>query len=231
MIPSKNWFPQSLTDRASWYDNFNTQVQLIGPTIGLTAPDLSTIGDDNAVLQFLANGAVTIKVYATAERNYRKIITEGDIGDVTPAFPADITLALPKTIETGMFERLDTYVSRIRTSAAYTAEIGALLGIISAHPVPLAPGDMKPVITAESFQGNVIQVKFVRGRTDGVNIETAVDKDGFTSQGFFFKSPAPLNIPVNEAGSPRNVQIRARYLDKNTPVGAASDVVTVQTIP
>lgn len=231
MIPSKNWFPTNLQDRAAWYDNFDSQVQSIGTTVGLTAPDLASIDDDNAVLQFLADAAVTIKAYAAAERNYRKIITEGDIGDVTPAFPSNINLTLPKTIETGMFERLDTYVNRIRASANYTAEIGALLGIISSHPVPLAPEDMKPVISAESFQGSVVQVKFVRGRSDGVNIETLVDKGDWTSQGFFFKSPAPLNIPANEAGSPRNVQIRARYLDGNTPVGQASDVVTVQTIP
>ncbi len=221
----------SLIERAAWYLNFNTQIQLIGLTLGLTQDELDTIKNDNAVIQFLATAFVTIKAYTTAVRNYRKVITEGDVGDVTPEFPANMGLALPAVIETGMFERLDTYVGRIRSSAAYTAEIGGLLGIISAHPVPLAPEDMKPDISAEPFQGNVIEVKFVRGKTGGVRIETAVDKAEWTSHGNFFKSPAPINIPVNEAGLPRQVLIRARYLDGNVPVGIASDVVTVQTIP
>ena len=168
MIPSRNWFPATLIARAAWYLNFNNQIQAIGLTLGLVQLDLDTIKDDNIVIQFLADAVATIKAYTTAERNYRKAITEGDVGDTTPAFPANMALSLPVTIETGLFERLDTYVNRIRASAGYTSEIGGLLGIISAHPVPLAPEEMKPAIKGEVVMGNIVNVKFVKGKTNGV---------------------------------------------------------------
>ena len=90
---------------------------------------------------------------------------------------------------------------------------------------------MKPVISATPFVGNVVKAKFVRGNTGDVRIETSVDRGPWTSLGNFFKSPAPLDIPQNADSLPRHVQIRARYLMDNTPVGNVSDVVTVQSIP
>ena len=231
MRPSKNWFPTTLIARAAWFLNFNNHIQTIGLTLGLVAADLTVIDKDNGVMQFLADASVTIKAYTTAERNYRKAITEGDIGDITPEFPANMTLSLPSVVETGLFERLDTYVNRIRSSAGYTSEIGGLLGIISAHPVPLAPEDMKPVIKGEVVMGNIVNVKFVKSKTDGVRVETAIDNGAWTNQGNFFKSPAMLEIPQNENQLPRSVKLRARFLEGNSPFGIASDVVTVQTIP
>ena len=59
MVPSNKWFPQSLGDRADWYANFNTQLGIgtMGTSLGLSAADMTTIGDDNSVMQFLANSA------------------------------------------------------------------------------------------------------------------------------------------------------------------------------
>lgn len=88
MIPSRTWFPQSLQERAAWYDNFNTQIQTIGATLTLTAADLTAIAGDNVIFQAVANIAVELEAYKDAVRQYRIIITEGDIGDPTPAFPA-----------------------------------------------------------------------------------------------------------------------------------------------
>ncbi len=231
MVPSKNWFPMSLQERAAWYDNFNAQIQGLGAALGLSGVELDTIKDDNSVLQFLAVAAVTVKAYTAALRNYRKIITEDDVGDNKPDFPANMGLALPAEIQTGMFERLDTYVVRIRASAGYTAEIGALLGIIPIHTVPLAPEMMKPVIKGGVMIGNIVNVKFVKGTTDGVRVEAAIDNGAWTNQGNFVKSPAVLEIPQNADQLPRSVKIRARFLDGNSPIGIASDIVTVQTIP
>lgn len=103
MIPSKNWFPTNLQDRAAWYDNFNTQIQIVGASLGLIPAELSSISDDNEDMQFLATAAVTLDAYTEAIRSHRRIITEGNVGDPTPAFPANITLAFPITIATGMF--------------------------------------------------------------------------------------------------------------------------------
>lgn len=232
MIPSKNWFPTNLQDRAAWYDNFNTQIQIIGAALGLTAPERDSIGEDNQMLQFLATTAVTIDAYTDGIRQFRKTITEGDIGDPTPVFPADIVLAAPAgTVTTGIFERLDNFVKRIRVAPAYTPDDGALLGIIPSPSEGFVPEGAKPVLEASPVPGNVVEVRFVRGKSDGVNIQISIDKGDWAAVGNFFKSPAALTIPQNEGELPRSVQVRARYLVGNSAVGDYSDIVTVQTIP
>lgn len=234
-IPSSKWFPSSLQDRAAWYTNFNTNIQIVGASLGLTAGELTSIAHDWETFDYIANAAVTVDSYTDAIRNYRKVVTEGDVGDPTPGFPADISFSLPFAIATGLFERLDGYVKRIRVAPSYTDETGALLGITpSASGGASKGGDetTAPTIDATVSPGNVVNVKFVRGSSDGVLVQTQLDNEArWDDSGRFFKSPAVLAIPENADVLPRNVQIRARFLDGNNPVGDWSDVVTVQTIP
>ena len=232
MIPSPKWFPSSLQDRAAWFDNFNTQMQAIGTTLGFTAPELLSLNRDNDAIQFLATSAVTLDAYADAVRTYRRVITEGNIGDPTPEFPADIALSLPFAIDTGIFERLDNFVKRIRVAPAYTDEIGALLGITTGGGGPDIPvGDVAPVLKGSVEVGNIVEVKFTKGNSDGIHIETRVDGSDWAFTKVAVKSPGVFTVPANTGNTPRGVEIRARYLDGNNPVGALSDIVTVQTIP
>ncbi len=129
-------------------------------------------------------------------------------------------------------KRLDDAVKRIRVAPAYTEEIGALLGILT-NTQPLAPiGSTPPVIKAIAQPGNLIEVSFVRGPSSGVLLQTQIDNEGtFADAGRFFRSPAELAIPPGDKPLPRSVEIRARFLDGNTPVGSWSQVETIATMP
>ena len=77
-----------------------------------------------------------------------------------------------------------------------------------------------------------MNVKFVRGSSNGVLIETQIDNEmTWNNAGRFVKSPAELAIAQNADHLPRSVQVRARFLSGNDAIGDWSDVVTVQTIP
>jgi len=229
-IPSRTWFPQSLQERAAWYANFAAKAVTLGTSVGLVAGDLTQINTDLATMEFLANSAIQVDAYADAIRQYRKIITEGDIGDPNPVFPGDLTFTPPGAV-TGLFERLDKYVKRIRASPAYTDEIGAEFGILPSRSDDLVPDELKPTIKAMALPGSVLEVTFVRGKTDGILIETKIDNAGsWTSAGNYFKSPASLNIP-DGTGLPHSVQIRGRYIIGNEAVGLNSDTVNVVTTP
>ena len=231
MIPNPKWFPRSLQERAAWYAQFTTQVLILATSLGLTGDDTDPIVEDNGVMSFMATATVTSDAYIDAIRNYRRVITEGDIGDPTPGFPAGIALTLPSVIPTGLFERLDDLVKRIRVAPAYTEETGALLGITPSGSLHIPIGDVPPVITASVDPGNIVEVKFVKGQSDGIYIETNVDGGGWTFKEKAIKSPAVFDVEANPADTPRGVQIRARFLDGNAPVGDWCDIVTVQTIP
>ncbi|MBC7899346.1 MAG: hypothetical protein H7070_04780 [Saprospiraceae bacterium] len=91
---------------------------------------------------------------------------------------------------------------------------------------------MQPKLKTVSLPGSVVQVGFVKGNTDGIVVETKIDRaDAWTDAGRYFKSPVELVIPGNPQNLPRSVQVRARYVDGNTPVGQYSPVVTTATQP
>lgn len=233
MIPSSKWFPTSLQERAAWYNNFATQFAVVYVSLGFKPTDNTEIAQDNATMQFLAQTAIALDAFKEAIRQYRVIITEGNLGDPTPVFPANTTFEQPlPASQTGIFERLDDFVKRARVSPGYTSEIGALLGILPSTPPSLAPADMQPSLKTVSLPGSIVQVSFVRGNTNGLAIETKIDNsDTWSDAGKFFNSPAELKIPVNAQNLPRSVQVRARYVEKNTPIGQFSDIVTTATQP
>lgn len=235
MVPSSTYFPTNLQERAAWFDNFAAVIQVIGASLGLTVAEIAQIVADNAMLQFLATFDVTVSEYTGGVRSFRRVVTEGDIGEPTPVFPADLTPTVPASVPTGLFERLDGFVRRIRVAPAYTLVIGVQLGIVRRRedlPEAVVLGTEQPRITALPQPGNVVNVKFVRGKSDGMFIETQLDNQlTWNEAGRYLKSPAVLHIPKNADNLPRNVQIRARYLDGNDPVGDWSQIETVQTIP
>lgn len=232
MIPSSKWFPTSLAERSAWYANLATQFDDVAISLGFTAADVTAVNDDHALLQSITAITMELDSYAAAVRQYRKIVTEGNTGDPTPAFPAMPTYVIAAAVPTGLFERLDSLVKRIRVAPNYTNEIGALLGIMPSNPSPVPPVDMQPTLKTVSMPGSIVLVSFVRGETDGIVVETKLDNaDVWTDAGRFFKSPAELVIPQNAQSLPRSVQVRARYVEGNTPVGQLSPVVTTATQP
>ena len=232
MVPSNKWFSMSLQERAAWFQNFAAQFNSIAGMLGFLPATVTAVNLDRDDMVFCAQSAIEVDAYAKAVRKYRRLLTEGDVGSPATAFPTNPTLAPPAQVATGIFERLDNLVKRIRLAPAYNDEIGAALGILPVPPNGFAPDTMQPSLKASTLPGSVVQIKFVRGSTDGVVIETKLDNaDTWSNAGKFFKSPAELVIPVNALNLPRSVQVRARYVEGDTPVGQFSDVVTTATQP
>ena len=70
------------------------------------------------------------------------------------------------------------------------------------------------------------------GLTNGIVVETKIDNsETWSSVGIFPTSPAIVVVPQNPQNLPRSVQIRARYVEGNSPVGQFSDIVTTATQP
>lgn len=233
--PSAKWFPSSLTDRAAWYGNFNTNIQEIGLALGLTTAELAVIQADCDMLRFLASGTVAIKAFVASFEDFRRVMTEGKPGTVTPDAPFLPVMTPPADGETGIFVRLERFVARIRTAPGFTPETAAALGIAPTRYRAVKrhlEADASPEIKAIPRAGSVVSVKFVRGASSGLMFEMLIDNETiWQGAGRFLKSPVVITIPQNTEKLPRNVQIRARFLEGNDPVGDWSQIATVQTIP
>jgi hypothetical protein len=142
MIPNPAWFPTSIAERAVWFANFTTQFLVVAASLGLSGK-AGQVEKDNAVMQFIATAFAQVKAFDDAMREYRRIITEGAIGEPTPDIPGVPAFVLPAAVETGIFQRLIELRTQIMAADGYTDEIGALLGILPQSPAPVSPTDVK----------------------------------------------------------------------------------------
>ena len=234
MIPSSRWFPSGLQDRAAWFQNFSTQFAAVAVSLGFTAADGTAVDKDNQIMQFLADSETQLKAYSKAVTQYRKLITEGDIGDPTPEFPANPAFALPVVQPTGIFERLNNLVERIRVAPNYTAETGALLGIIPTTSESIAPGDVKPsihVFAAQTgYEFSVVAEKREKSDSWNVEIRRAGLEKWETVKTATGKSVNVVITPTTP-DKPEQLQIRVQLLKNNENYGQSSDIVPVTVNP
>jgi len=230
--PSRSWCEPGLQARAARYANFALQLATVGAGLGVTAPELAQVQDDNTCLQDIADGKIELDAFVDAVQQYRKTVLEGDIGDPAAAFPAAPAITPAELVPVGVWERWNRLRDRIMASATFTPETGELLGIMpfgSGGPVP--EGVTKPVLTPTAKLGNVVDVKFTRGKMDGIELEIKVDNAvDWSVAGRYFKSPAVIQITPN-GSLPRAVQIRGHYLINDEPFGLNSDTVNTVTTP
>lgn len=125
----------------------------------------------------LAETTTQLDAYASGFRGYRNVLTEGKDGDPTPAFSPNPTFAPPFAIDTGMFERLDELVKRIRVAPAYPEATGELLGIIPQGGQGIARSDVKPEITLTAAVHGYLFAVVVNGRYDSDMWEVWVRAD------------------------------------------------------
>ena len=225
----QRWFPTNRIDRAAWFANFAKVFSQVGPDLGFAQAEIDSVNADNEMIQFLARNIFQTKVYLEAVRAFEKHITAERVGDTAATFPSIPSFVVPAVPPTGIYQRLNRLVDRIRVAPTYTDETGALLGILRSRREEVNVRDSAPQLKVRAMPGNAVQISFVRGKTDGIELRVRVDKDPeWRDAGRFFRSPAIINIPDND-GLPRAVQVMARYLDGNDAVGQNSNVVSVVT--
>jgi len=231
MIPSKRWFPTTTVDRAAWINNFARQFEAVALSLGFSVADVTSMNQDNEDFQAVARAITSADAFMAALRAFRVSLSEQKVGSPKPMFPTLTLTPPPNDVPAGIFQRLDERVRRVRAAAAYTDEIGALLKIIPIKSESIVDDELVPAIKAAARPGNVVEVRFTRGETNGIFLQTRLDKEEkWNDAGRFVRSPAVLEIP-DGTGAPRAVQIRARYIIGNDPVGQNSDIVNVVTMP
>lgn len=233
MLLSSTWFPTNLPARAVWFANFNTNFAAVAASLGLTS-FVAQVGKDNAVMQFAADSFAQLKAYESAMGQYRRIITEGDIGDPEPAIPANPAFAFPDSVPTGIFERVGKLRDKIMSADAYTDEIGALLGILSSAPASIAPGDVKPSIEASGAQTGYLFSIVVKDRAEADMWDVFIQRkgeSGWTSVGRFTGRSTDVTITPATPGDSEQFNVRVQLRKGNTNYGQVSDIVQVTINP
>jgi hypothetical protein len=237
-IPSRRWFPGTLQERAARFQNFATQFAAVGASLGFTAAEIASVQDDNTCFQDLASGFIAAEAFADAIRQYRINVTEGAVGEPTPAFPAGIDVTPAELRPTGIFQRLIENVDRIRAATAYTDEIGAPLGIMPSSAAAgsgSAPSgdDLKPIIkTSASFSDYKFSVNVTRLGQEAFKIQIQrPGSDTWTDAAFATSNPCEVVVTPTNPGQPERILVKAILLNHNQPVGQPSDPAFVTVNP
>ena len=223
------WLPRTLEALAPWYANFALKFEQFAPELGFTLADITSVKNDNAVVQWLAIAEPAFESNLDGFRVFRDITLYGEKTDPKPDEPVTVLPPFPAVFTMAIIARLINLVERIKLSDGYTEDIGAQLGIIGAESDSVAPENWKPTLKVKVSAGGDISVGFVRGESDGILLEQQKGNETvWTEIGRYFKPPADLNY---DETTPQTIRLRARFLQNNKPVGEYSDIVQFITNP
>jgi hypothetical protein len=225
-VPDPRFVPGDWAGQADWFQNWDKQMTVVGPSLGFSAAELTRIHDDYLMLQFLRDTMVAVDTFKEAVTNHRRIMSRGAIGEPTPALPAVPSVTLPVTanpVPPGIWQRNNEDVRRVREAPAYTEETGALLQIIPAEGGVVPEGDVQPILKVTVEPGYNVKVAGTMSGMDAIRIEyQRKGSDVWALAAFLTRLPGEFVITPNTPGDAESGRIRAVYIKASEPFGQFS---------
>lgn len=206
-MAKSDYLPHSDNDLQTWHDRFKINIVTFKEALGFSDEDISTISIDNERLH------QTIAAASAASAAAHSAIMEKSsiIGD----------------IET----HIRSYARRLKAHPNYKESIGSSLGIIG-QDSHINPTDYKPVLTATDQSGGIVQLKFNKYKSDGINIYCQRESDSeFVLLSRTLISPFIDNRPLLVSGKPELRRYTAVHLQGDNEVGQFSDELVVNCAP
>jgi len=225
-MPKDDWLPGREDELLPWFNNFNTKLPGYAVTLDLNPGDLTTVGDDTAMVEYAINGVAIFKAEQKEWVDFKNLELYGPFGEPTPGAPTVPTITPPTLVAPGIIRRTRDLVLRIKAHPNYTEVIGEDLGIIG--PEQAAGLEVKPDGKAEALPNHEVRMTFVKAGHDGVDVESQrAAETTWTYLAFDGFSPYIDNRPPLVPAQPEERRYRLRYRDSDVPVGEYSDVYVV----
>jgi hypothetical protein len=233
MRPDQRWFPTNMVERAAWMANYTPVFVEFGPSLGFSPAEIDQAVADNEMVQYLADAISRLSNYERAVRSFQRTLLLGRRGEVTPEFPALASVPVPPIPPTGIFERLERNVRRVRVQRGYSASLGERMGIIPRKAqradlstfVPKLKAKASPTaytfdirVPMREFDMCVIEYKRQGSAKWEVALHSTIGK-------------AAVTIAPTTAGQPEMIDVRVRMCEGNYPVGNYSNIQTIVLTP
>jgi hypothetical protein len=223
-----DWYPTRLPDLGPWHANFDTEAAASGTTLGLTAGNVTQIGEDSTLATAVVNYVEAVESFRQEVTAFKEAVLNGDPLVAMPSAPvAPTTLAFGLGALPGIQARTRGFVAIIKASPNYTTAVGEAYGIVGASGALATPGLKASAVPGSSHvtlriaKGgySVIAIDMRRGGGDWAQI-------GVSQTAVFTDVSAALS-----AGQPEQREYRAQGMVQNARVGDLSTVVSVVTVP
>jgi hypothetical protein len=230
-----DYLPSNETNLDAWFLNFSNKMSDSGNLYGFSGDDIKRVADDYSVLHSLVQGAEKMRVNTSEYTAYKNILLYGGATEATPTFP---TMNLPDVptftvgIMAGIIERTRALVKRLKVSPNYNEAVGQDFQVIGTTGNKFVAADAKPVLKIKALANSLVEIGFVKGESDGIELEIQRGNDtSWMRIGKFIKTPAEDDTPTITPNTPEVRRYRGRFLEGNKPVGQFSDIASVVTTP
>jgi hypothetical protein len=208
--------------------NFANKIPTYQTILGATAAEVASSKADSLAMDYTITNQVTTQTFASTYTAFKQLLRKG--GDaslgpppVMPAFAVAPPMPLPN-IE----QRFRNLIQRLSHSSGYTKAIGEDLGIeapdTAASKIALDAG--KPVFTIELSSGGHPNLRWTKGKYDGVEIW----KDSGTGFVKLDRDMRPDYIDKSDLPAPGTAAVwryKMIYLKDDEQIGNWSDPVSV----
>lgn len=225
-IIKRSWLPTTLDTLAPWFANFALKFTQFGGGLGFAGAVMTQVGEDNEMVQWLADADEVSEANRAGFRKYRDETLYDEKNSTAPIAPMTDLPAPPAKTPFAIIQRLVNLVERVELADSYTQNIGAQLGILPTTSDSIAPENWTTSLKVKDLPAYQLEVDFVKGESDGIALQTQIgDSETWTSAGNFGKRPVVLTVTPTTPNAPVSVRIRGRLLKGNSPVGEYSDIV------
>ena len=213
--------------------NFANKIGGYSAVLGLTPADVASIKADALAFDYVLGNLLATQTFAQNYTAYKTALLHGgalSLGalPVQPVFTA--APAMPLADVKGRFRALIQVITHKKN--AYTTAIGQDLGI-EAAVVPFTPATGKPVFFIEPSSGGYPNLRWTRGKFQGIEIWKDSGPSTGSGQAGFAKLDRDMrpdyidktNLPA--AGQTAVWKYKMIYLVNDEVVGNWSDVVSV----
>jgi hypothetical protein len=210
-----------------WFANYSSKLGGYAGTFGLTPAQIASVVADNLALAAALNAHAASKAETKSWGDFKDLELYGPIGGPTPPVPDGIPAVGISPVPPGIIPRARKMANFIKNHPNYTTSIGEDLGFIAPAAAPV-PGDAQPTGKATAQGSFQVLLEWVKGKFDGVDIETQREGEcGWTYLAFDSFSPYLDTRPPAALGKPEVRRYRMRYRRKEEAVGVWSDVIEV----
>lgn len=221
----KSYLPKSDPALRAWLNNLNTKIGAYATKYVVTTAeqdDIEAAATDFAAMLDYADAVTAYGQNITARKNeLRDGVPAGGTPSVATAPPTPPTL----TCVPGFVGRITSICNRIKGSTQYTVADGEDLGLEGA-PVELDLNTVQPRISAINVFEDKVVLDWVKGRLQGVIVQSSPDGSTWTQRDKDFRSPWEDTAP-NRGNEAEWRYYRLRYLYRDQPVGKYSEISKV----
>lgn len=222
-----SYLPSSDADRVIWLNNFSAKIGTYATNVGITAAEVTAIGNDKAYFQYIINMMDAYKQNLNNLTAYKNMVKHAVGQQHIGAIPsAPVLGAAPTAVTEGVFDRISKFAQRIKASVNYTENMGQDLGII-APEVNVDPTTLQPQLKVKLDAGRP-HIKCSKGITDAIDLYVdRKDGAGFILLGRLLKADYidTFNLPAGTALA--EWDYKAMYVIGNDNVGLMSAVESV----